>query len=112
MKETSFSLPVFVQDGVQGSRKLGIQPPSLWFEYFTSVNGTPFGILSEHNEFDFGEAERYSTLFFLQQTQLLCNPASHFESLQLTVPISLVKQLMPPPASDNFIRCGSIERES
>jgi hypothetical protein len=83
MKETSFSLPFFAKDGVQGSRKFGIQPPSPWFEYFTSVNGTPFGILSEHSKFDFGEAERYSTLFFLQQKQLLCGPASHFESLPL-----------------------------
>lgn len=36
--------------------KRTIQPQGVQFEYFTSVNGIPFGILSEHNEFDFGEA--------------------------------------------------------
>lgn len=112
MKETSFYLPFFAKDDVQGSRKLGIQPQSLWFEYFTSVNGIPFGILSEHNEFDFGEAGRGSTLLPLQQKQLLCGPASHFELLQLTVPSALVKLLILLPASDISIWCDSIERES
>lgn len=113
MKETSFYLPFFfAKEAVQGSRKLGIQPQSLWSEYFTSVNGIPFGVLSEHNEFDFGEAGRCSTLFLLQQKQLLCGPASHFELLQLTVLSSLVKQFILPPASDISIACDSIERES
>lgn len=56
MKEASFYLFCIAKDGDQENQKLGIQPQRLQFEYFTSVNGIPFGILSEHNEFDFGEA--------------------------------------------------------
>lgn len=53
MKETSSSLLCIAKDGVYENPKLGIQPRSLRLEYFTSVNGIPFGILQEHNEFDF-----------------------------------------------------------